>query len=329
LLKQRPLNFSFSIYLLYNDAYDPIDWNVMDCRPQHQIRLYDRRRRTLETELVCGRRWMELIYGTLPGRLLAEWVLCRPVFSKFYGRLQRHPRSRRRIDPFIAQYGIELNEAVVPWGGYRSFNDFFIRRLKPTARPIDPDPRRLISPADSRLQIFTIHDHTWISIKGSPVTLSHLLGIDHLETVFEGGLALVFRLAPSDYHRFGYVAEGRQTAVRVVGGPLHSVNPMALRHKPDIHFINQRHWCRIENRLLGSILQVEVGAMLVGSIIQHQAQGGVCRRGQEKGYFQFGGSTVIVVLEPQRVQIDADIVAHSGRGIETLVRYGEAVGTLQ
>jgi phosphatidylserine decarboxylase len=300
----------------------------MDCMPHHQIRLYDRRRGTLGTELVCGRRGMALIYGTAPGRLLAERVLCRPWVSRLYGWLQRRPRSRRRIAPFVAQYGVDLSEAVVPAGGYRSFNDFFIRRLRPDARPLDLNPRRLIAPADSRLQVFTIREQTWINIKGSSVTLPRMLGIDRLDTNFEGGLALVFRLAPSDYHRFGYIAGGRQAAVCTVGGPLHSVNPMALRHKPDIHFSNQRQWCRIENRLLGSVLQVEVGAMLVGSIVQHQPQGGTCHRGHEKGYFQFGGSTVIVLLEPHRVQVDADIVEHSGRGIETMVRYGEAVGSL-
>ncbi len=299
----------------------------MHCAPDFQIRLYNRRTRTYEVELVCGRRWMELIYGTAWGRTMARRVLCRPLFSKFYGRLQRQPGSRRRINAFVAQYGIDLSEAVVPAGGFRSFNDFFIRRLKPYTRPPDPDPQRLIAPADSRLQVFTIRQNTWINIKGAAVTLPLMLDVDHLDGDFEGGLALVFRLAPSDYHRFGHVAEGRQGAVHMIGGPLHSVNPIALRHKPDIHFSNQRHWCLIESAL-GRMLQIEVGAMLVGSIVQHQPQGGRCGRGQEKGYFQFGGSTVILVLEPQRVQIDADIRAHSARGVETLIRYGEGVGTL-
>ena len=301
----------------------------MDCTADFQIRLYNRRTSAYETEVVCGRRWMELIYGTAWGPILARLVLCRPAFSSFYGRLQRHPASRRRIAPFVTQYGVDLSEAVVPAGGYRSFNDFFIRRLKPEARPVDPDSRRLIAPADSRLQAFTIRDNTWINIKGAAVTLPGMLEVDHLERAFEGGLALVFRLAPSDYHRFGYVTAGRQSAVHILGGPLHSVNPLALRHKPDIHFSNQRHWCRIESPLLGSVLQVEVGAMLVGSIVQHQPHGAWCGRGQEKGYFQFGGSTVILVLESQRVRIDADIRDHSARGVETLVRYGEGVGTLR
>jgi phosphatidylserine decarboxylase len=140
-------------------------------------------------------------------------------------------------------------------------------------------------------------------------------------------MVLVFRLAPCDYHRFGHVADGVQGAVHSVNGRFHSVNPLATRHKPDVLMTNYRQWCLVQSPLWGTILYLEVGAMMVGSIVQHRPNGGPCFRGQEKGYFQFGGSTVVVVVEPDRITMDADILDHSRRGIETLVRYGEGVGT--
>jgi phosphatidylserine decarboxylase len=292
------------------------------------ILIYNRRTRRIDVEQVYGGRWMELFYGRPWGRAVTNRLLCRHPLSRLYGALQASRLSRPNIAPFVAQYGIDLGEAVVPPGGFASFNDFFIRRLTPAARPVDPAPDALVSPADSRLQAFTIENHTRLTIKGAAMTVPQLLGQSALEAGFEGGLCLVFRLAPSDYHRFGHVDDGRQGPVHAIDGPLHSVSPLSLRHKPDVHATNYRHWCLVQSPRLGTLIQIEVGAMMVGSIVQNQPQGGPCRRGQEKGYFQFGGSTVIVILPPGRAAIDADIAEYSSQGIETLVRYGERVGAI-
>lgn len=290
------------------------------------IVLYNRRTGGLEEEAVAGRAWMDLFYGTAAGRRITAMLLCRPWLSRLYGAWQQHPASRRHIVPFVRQFGVVLQEARIPAGGFASFNDFFIRRLQPGARPVETDPRALIAPADSRLQVFELTADTRLQVKGSAVTVPALLDRPGLPQGFEGGCCLVFRLAPCDYHRFGYVDDGRQGPVHSVPGLLHSVNPLSLKYKPDVHCTNQRQWCFMEGRALGTMIQVEVGAMLVGSIVQHQPAGGPCRRGGEKGYFQFGGSTVILVLPAGRVRIDADIRHHSAKGIETLVRYGEKIG---
>jgi phosphatidylserine decarboxylase len=295
---------------------------------EEPIRIFNRRTREIETEKVCGGSWIDLIYGTAAGRRLARSLLSRPAASRAYGWLQRHPCSRRSIAGFVRQYHIDLVEAQIPPGGFGSFNDFFIRKLKSGARPVESDPWRLTSPADSRLQVFEIRAETWLAVKKSQVTLKELLGLPDLETSFEGGIALVFRLAPCDYHRFGFVADGIQSIVKILPGELHSVSPLALRHIPTIHFSNLRHVSRITAPMLGAFWQVEVGAMFVGSIVQHRPAGGPCRRGEEKGYFQFGGSTVIAIFQAGRIAMDQDILYHSAQGIETLVRYGEAVGTM-
>jgi phosphatidylserine decarboxylase len=292
------------------------------------IRLYNRHSGRIEIEKVYGQKWMDIFYGRAWGRHIVGALLCRPLLSKAYGCLQQHAVSRRSIAPFIDQYGIDMAEVEVPPGGFASFNDFFIRRLKPDARPIDARATRLIALADSRLQVFDIQPDTRLTIKGAALTLPQLLGVPRLASLFMGGLCLVFRLAPPDYHRFGYVDDGIQGRVHTVPGPLHSVSPLALRHKPDIHGTNYRQWCFIQGMQLGTMIQVEVGAMMVGSIVQHRPDGGPCRRGGEKGYFQFGGSTVILVLQPGRAVMDSDILHYSAMGMETRVLYGEGVGTI-
>jgi len=292
------------------------------------IRLYNRHTGAVETESVYGRRIMDLFYGTPWGRRISSWLLCRPLVSKIYGLIQHHPWSRRQIAPFIRQYNIDLDEVIIPAGGFPSFNAFFIRQFKSGVRRADRRKECLVSPADSRLQVFPVIKGFFLKVKGMQLTLPQLLGAAHLDGIFQGGLCLSFRLAPSDYHRFGYAREGRQSPVHTINGPLHSVSPLATRHKPDILGTNYRQWCFIHTADAGTMIQVEVGAMMVGSIVQHQPQGGHCSRGQEKGYFQFGGSTILVIIPAGRVAMDDDIVYWSEQGIETLVRYGEAVGRI-
>jgi phosphatidylserine decarboxylase len=290
-----------------------------------QILLYNRSSGQMETERIYGRRWVELFYGTSWGRRLTSQWLCRPPLSRLYGHLQQHPVSRQKIYSFIRQYDIDLSETLLPRHGFETFNDFFTRRLKPGARAVTANPSCLAAVADSRLLAIALGNHSRIAVKGMRWRLSQLLGTDAYDARYNSGLCLCFRLAPCDYHRFGYPDDGVQGPVYTRCGPLHSVNPQALRHKEDILATNFRQWCLIRSTHFGTLIQVEVGAMMVGSIVQGQPNGGYTRKGAEKGYFQFGGSTVLLILEPGRVQVDADILHYSRKGIETRVRYGEAV----
>jgi phosphatidylserine decarboxylase len=295
-------------------------------RQGRHIQLYNRSSGCMETERIYGRYWVNLLYGTPWGRRLAGRWLCRPALSTLYGRLQQHPLSRMKIPGFVRQYRIDLSEFLVPPNGFETFNNFFTRRLKPGARPVTADPLSLAAVADSRLQAVILENNTRIAVKGMRWRLSQLLGTDALDARYSHGLCLCFRLAPCDYHRFGCADDGIQGPVYTRYGPLHSVNPQALHHKEDILATNFRQWCLIRSAHFGTLIQVEVGAMMVGSIVQHQPRGGYIRKGAEKGFFQFGGSTVLLILEPGRIQVDADILNYSRRGIETRVRYGEAVG---
>ena len=291
-----------------------------------KIQLYNRQTQTIETEQVPGEKFLHLIYSRPWGRKMAHWLWSRIFFSRLYGWPMHQGFSRNQIKGFISEHGIDMSEVIVPEGGFQSFNDFFIRRLKPGARPVPKDPRLLVAPADSRLKVFPMQRESIINVKGHTLTLAQLLGSDAVSKFFANGQCLQFRLAPRDYHRFGHAADGVQGRIHILGGRLYSVSPLALRHMPTIWGDNYRHWCFIQSPALGTLLQIEVGATVVGSIIQHHPPGGPCQRGQEKGYFQMGGSTVLLILPPGCVDIDDDIQSYSSQGIETLVRYGEAIG---
>ena len=293
------------------------------------IRLYNRQTQSIEIEQVPGGSFLTFFYGRAWGRLVARWVWSRILFSRLYGWIFHRRFSRRQIDRFVQQNRIDMSEVVVPDDGFQSFNDFFIRRLSPGARPVARNPKALVAPADSRLKVFHLEDDTTLRIKGVSLTLAQLIDRSTVPEQFAGGHCLQFRLAPRDYHRFGYIEDGVQSPVHAIGGRLYSVSPLALRHMPAIWAENYRHWCIIETRTMGPILQIEVGATVVGSIVQHRFDGGYCTRGEEKGYFQMGGSTVLMIMQPDRVTIDEDIVRHSRQDIETLVRYGEAIGSIR
>ena len=293
----------------------------------HRIYIYNRQTETIETESVPGADFLSLFYGRSWGRLITDLVWSQPLFSRLYGLLFYVSWSRRYIDDFVQQNNIPLDEVEVPSNGFKSFNDFFIRRLKSGARPIPKNPSALIAPADSRLKIFALNGRTVLDIKGTKLTLGQLVGDNFIAEQFSDGICLQFRLAPRDYHRFGYIADGVQGLVHSVGGKLYSVSPLAFAFRPAIWGQNFRQWCLIETHALGTVLEIDVGATGVGSIVQHYSAGGSCSRGAEKGYFQLGGSTVLIILQPGRIALDDDILACSNHGIEVLVRYGEKIGT--
>lgn len=296
-------------------------------KPQ-PIHLYNRVTKTLELEQVPGCGFLSLSYGTAWGRFITDALWSRIFVSRFYGFPFYMAWSRRCIEPFVRQNQVPMDEVEVPAGGFASFNDFFIRRLKPGARPNPADPEALIAPADSRLKIFPLSSQTVFDIKGNRLTLTDLVGGADVAQRFLDGVCLQFRLAPCDYHRFCYICDGVQGAVHNVPGRLYSVSPLALAFRPSIWGQNFRQWCLIESETIGPVLVVDVGATGVGSIVQHQPSGGPCKRGAEKGYFQLGGSTVLIILQSGRVELDPDITEYSNQGIETLVRYGEKIGRM-
>lgn len=287
----------------------------------------DRKTGQKKVELVAGGKYLHLLYGTKAGLPLV-WLIKRKIFSGLYGRLQDLPFSRKKIRGFIHSLGIDMREArMEDPSGYRSFNDFFSRELKPEARPIDPDPYRLVAPADGKISAWDqIDPDRMIQVKGSTYSLTDLLQNRELALQYAGGTCVVIRLSPSDYHRFHFPAAGVPSKTEKITGSYYSVNPMALHKIPRLYCTNKRELTVLSSDNFGDILMIEVGATFVGSIVQTYEPSRYVLKGAEKGYFKFGGSTIILLIKKDSLNIDQDLLFNTAEGLETKVDMGERIG---
>jgi len=285
---------------------------------------YNRRAECLEQERVLGDGLLKLAYAT-PARYVLSW----PLFwtsccSRILGWAADRGFSRRRIQKTVESLGMDLSDYVIPEGGFASFNDFFARRVKPGARPFAPTG--VCSPADCRLMVYPeLQDGLCIPVKGASFTVAELLGDAAYADDFRGGSLCVFRLCPSDYHRYHFTDDGTLSATWKLPGRYYSVHPIALEKRIRVFTTNVRQVSILELAKTGRTAFIEVGAFGVGSIRQTFA-GNAFRRGDEKGYFTFGGSTVIMVFKKGAVAYDKDILEQSAKGVECLVKAGDHIG---
>ena len=287
---------------------------------------YDRAAKQLREECVLGDKWLRLAYCS-PLRGILRWPLfCCSIFSRLMGWYLDRKCSVKRIEPTIRELGIDIDEAIIPAGGFQSFNDFFSRKLKDGVRPLPADTNALISPADCRLTVYPqLQGDSVIPVKGTPYTLHELLGAD-AEGLSDGAL-MVCRLCPADYHRYHTPDAGKVLSCRAVRGKYHSVNPLALECGCRVFTENLRVVVMLESAHAGRCAFVPVGAFGVASIHNHLDTPGMhFARGDEAGFFTFGGSTVIMVFPKNTVRFDDDIVEYSAKGIETLVKANSAIG---
>lgn len=290
------------------------------------VTFIDRRSGETVTEQVMAETLMRWLYTHPTGKPFRSLV-SRPGVSGAMGRWRDRRTSAAAIRRFAREASIDLDEARDPIESYPTLNAFFARHLKPEARPIDPDPDHLISLGDGRLLVFPLVERgAFVPVKGATVRLDRLLGDDRLAARYDGGSALILRLAPGDYHRFHFVDDGLPSASVNLGHRYDTVNPIGLATGLPILTENRRAVSTLDTERFGCVASVEVGAMMVGSIVQTYTPGQPVTRGQEKGYFQFGGSTVIQVFEAGRVRFDADLIAASAGGLEVRVRCGERIG---
>lgn len=286
---------------------------------------YDRSLKKTVQENTYKVHGLLFLYNRRVGRLL-NVLLRRRFISVFYGSYMKSKRSVKLIPSFIHHYNINVEEIEHPLNSFKSFNDFFIRTLKPNSRPVDPEPTHLISPADSKLFVFPIGQTTEFPVKGYWYNLNQLLKDAELAKKYEGGWCFIYRLAPNDYHRYTYIDNGTQEKVIKVNGLLHSVNPIALKVTKNLMTKNYREITILKTENFGEVAHIEVGALFVGKIVQLQNGKHSFKRGEEKGWFEFGGSTVIQLFEKGTIIPDADLVAQSAIGIESLVKVSEKVG---
>lgn len=291
------------------------------------IRYFDRYARALKTERIYGERWLRFAYENPAGRLLVWLLARRAFFSRWYGWKMNKPASALRVIPFIASYGLDVDEFAKSAFDYKTFNEFFFRALKPEARPIAAGERVAVLPADGRHLVQANLDATaGFYVKGQELSLAALLGEAALTAQFAGGAMLISRLCPVDYHRFHFPVAGTPAESRLINGWLYSVSPVALRRNFRYLVENKREVTLIESVGFGMVAMVEVGATNVGAIRQSFVPGRTVGKGDEKGFFAFGGSCVITLFQRGRIRFDADLLASSAECVEVYAKMGDRLG---
>ena len=273
-------------------------------------------RQTVDPEALKPGLSLRFLYRTPPGRLLLKAVT-RPAVSKLVGRVLSSSVSKRAIPGFIRKHNIDLERYDL--SDIHSYNDFFCRPLKPECLHMEDG---LISPCDAKLTVYTITNGATFAIKGSEYSLAELLDDEALAREFAGGTCLVFRLSVDNYHRYCYFDDCEEAGFRAIPGRLHTVQPIAF-HRYKVFHQNSREVTILNTRHFGRAVQVEVGALCVGRIDNYHKSGHHAR-GEEKGKFLFGGSTILLLL--QTVTVDEELVANSRQGLETVVSIGEKIG---
>lgn len=297
-------------------------WPVSDQRP---VRYVDRATGEIKTEKIEGEGWMRWLYYNPVGELSLYALAKRKIVSEIYGGMMDKPSSAEKISGFIEKYEIDMD--IAEKTSFSSFNDFFTRKLKSNARPVNPDSSVMVSPADGKLLVFDNIANRDFFVKGNRFNVSNFLNNDSIAEKYLNGVLIIIRLAPPDYHRYHFPIDGTLSAPMKIKGDYYSVSPLALRKIVRIFSENRREYVVISSPTFGDVVMAEVGATMVGTIIQTY-NGTEAQKGAEKGYFKFGGSTVILILEKNRIAVDEDLLENSAHNIETTIKMGERVGKI-
>ena len=265
---------------------------------------------------------LRFLYGTAFGRVILK-LLISPAFSKIAGKYLDSRASKLLINSFVKKNNINLNEYHSD--DFKCFNDCFSRRIKDGLRPIESAPDALISPCDAFLSAYKITEDSIVNVKGSEYTISDLLENESLAKKYDGGVCLVFRLCVHHYHRYIYIDNAVKNENVFIPGRLHTVRPIALRTCP-VFKQNSREYTIMETENFGSVTQIEVGALLVGKIKNHH-NAAIVKRGEEKGTFLYGGSTIILLLEKDVVDIPEELFLKTDKDEEVSVLLGSRIGT--
>jgi len=290
-----------------------------------QIKFINRKTGETQIETPPGEGFLKLLYNNPFGKMALLPFVKRKFLSEWYGRKMNKPSSTKKIKQFVADLNIDMSEANKSIDEFSSFNDFFYRTLKPEARPIESD---FISPGDGKLLAFeNVADVHNFFVKGRKFTLKEFLNSDELAKKYQNASLLILRLAPNDYHRYHFPYDGTPTSSTKIKGDYLSVSPYALAGNfTKVFCENKREYCILKTEEKGDILLAPVGATMVGSIYESFIPNKPLKKGDEMGYFAFGGSTIVMLVDKDKITIDKDILENTKNKIETFVKMGEKIG---
>lgn len=280
-----------------------------------------RNRNSKKNIIIESSKTLNFFYDTFIGR-----IILKPFISKFFsnlmGKYMNSKYSLKRVDKFIDKNDINVYEYSKQ--KYSSYNDFFTRKVVEAKRPINAHKNAFISPCDSKLTVYKINDDLTLKIKDSYYSVDTLVD-EKIMNEYKGGYALVFRLSTDNYHRYCYIDSGTKGKNIHIDGVFHTVQPISLKHY-NFYKTNTREYTVLDTNNFDKVIEVEVGAMGVGRIVNNHEEYKF-KKGEEKGYFEFGGSTIVLLVKKNIIIIDDDIYNNSLESIETNVKYGEKIGS--
>ncbi|MCT4586675.1 MAG: phosphatidylserine decarboxylase [Carboxylicivirga sp.] len=290
------------------------------------LKYIDRTSNVIQEEKIPGKAILKWLYHSGSGKLALNTLFKRKMFSEFSGWYLDTRFSAKRINKFVKKYDINLNEFEHPEAKeYKTFNKFFYRKLRSNKRNIG---QGVVSPADGKILTYqSISNHLHFCIKGSEFNLQRFIQDEELVEMFKDGSMAIIRLGPADYHRFHFPVSGRISSTSKIKGKYYSVSPLALKDSLRIFCENKREYSLISTEKYGKVLMVEVGATMVGSIIQTFKSFSDVKKGAEKGYFSFGGSTIVLLFEKDKVVFADDLIENTNKGLETSINMGENIAS--
>ena len=279
-----------------------------------------RNRKSSEDIITESSKTLNFLYGTFVGRIVLK-ILTRRWISNLIGLYMNSSLSKHKIKKFIDKNNINTYE--YEYKHYKSYNEFFTRKVIESKRPINASKDTLISPCDSKLTAYKINDDLTLRIKDSFYSVNSLIEED-INEEYKGGDALVFRLSTDNYHRYCYIDSGKKSKNYYINGIFHTVQPISLNHY-NFYKTNSREWTILYTNNFGKVIDIDVGALGVGRIKNNHNEYEF-KKGEEKGYFEFGGSTIVLLFKKNTIELDRDIIENSKDNIETIVKYGERIG---
>lgn len=278
-------------------------------------------------EKVPGEKYLQFLYYNPFGKLALDLIVRRKFLTWYYGKEMDKECSVKKINSLIESAGINMKESKKDIKDFKSFNEFFIRELKDGSRPVDKNENNLVSPADGKIFVYeNLSEVNKFFLKGDEFTLQEFFKDDSLAEKYKDGTFMIVRLAPVDYHRYHFPASGLISESKEIKGYYYSVSPHAIKKNFRIYCENKREYSILKTDKFGDIVISEIAATMVGGIKQSYVPNSCVDKGQEKGYFYFGGSTVIMMFEKGKVIVDRDLITNSQNGIETKVYMGEKIG---
>jgi phosphatidylserine decarboxylase len=296
------------------------------------LRYINRLTGKVEEEKVFGEHALRFLYGQslwskLLGRPLCFLIARIPLFSFLFGWWHKRCFTKRKIQPFIQKYQINTSDFLEKVNQFSSFNDFFIRKLKPESRPIVSGKEIAVMPTDGRYLFFeNLAQNDGFFVKGEKFNLQSLLQDFELSAKYEKGTMIMSRLCPTDYHRFHFPVTCVPSQTHFIKGSLYSVNPWAIVQDVSIFTKNKRTFCELTSDEFGKVIFMEVGATCVGSIHQTYLPNILQSKGAEKGFFSLGASSLIILFEPGRLILDPDLIEASAKKLEILCLMGQRLG---